>query len=160
MSSKSLIDSLNEVGENVRSISSLVLSSSNGGQEAVKGRQEKIKAQGTSTSCTSPDEHFAGSSGQENAQGERLCPVDTTRFSCRLTDMNKNITLTADETLIHQARRRAISENTSLNELFREWLTRYVAQVSAADRYVALMEQLQDVNAGRSFSREEMNERR
>lgn len=74
--------------------------------------------------------------------------------------MNRNITLTADETLIHQARRRAISENTSLNELFREWLTRYVAQVSAADRYVALMEQLQDVNAGRSYSREEMNERR
>jgi hypothetical protein len=72
----------------------------------------------------------------------------------------KNITLSADETIIERARRRAALENTSLNELFRGWLARYVAQPGAADRYVKLMEQLRHVQAGDSFTRDEMNERR
>jgi hypothetical protein len=33
--------------------------------------------------------------------------------------MNKNITLSADEALIQQARRRAMQENRTLNDLFR-----------------------------------------
>lgn len=74
--------------------------------------------------------------------------------------MLKNITLSADEGLIQQARRRAASENTTLNELFREWLARYVTQPLASDQYTALMERLNHVEAGRAFSREEMNERR
>lgn len=73
--------------------------------------------------------------------------------------MLKNITLSADEALIQQARRRAAAENTTLNELFREWLARYVAQPLASDQYMALMDRLNHVEAGRTFSREEMNER-
>ena len=72
----------------------------------------------------------------------------------------KNITLSADESLIQEARRRATSENTSLNELFREWLARYVSQPQAADRYFELMDRLDHVKAGGSFTRDEMNERR
>ncbi len=71
----------------------------------------------------------------------------------------KNITLSADETLIQQARRRATNENSSLNELFREWLARYVAQPLASEQYEELMNRLTHINAGQSFSREEMNER-
>lgn len=74
--------------------------------------------------------------------------------------MIKNITLSADETLIQQARRRANAENTTLNDLFRAWLEQYVAKPAAADQYLALMQQMKHIQAGRQFSREEMNERR
>ena len=74
--------------------------------------------------------------------------------------MIKNITLSAEEALIQQARRRAAAENHTLNELFRQWLERYVAQPSASKQYEALMQRLSHINAGRRFSREEMNERR
>ena len=73
--------------------------------------------------------------------------------------MMKNITFSADETLIQQARRRAAVENKTLNELFRAWLEQYVTQPSAADGYQALMEKLAHVQSGRTFDREEMNER-
>ena len=74
--------------------------------------------------------------------------------------MMKNITLSVDDTIIQQARRRATVENTTLNALFRTWLERYVAQPSAAQRSDDLMARLDHVNATRKFSREEMNERR
>lgn len=73
--------------------------------------------------------------------------------------MMKNITFSVNEETIQQARRRAMSENTSLNKLFREWLERYASQPLALENYQALMERLDQVQAGRSFSRDEMNER-
>ena len=73
--------------------------------------------------------------------------------------MIKNITLSADETLIQQARR-ANAENTTLNDVCRAWLEHCVAKPAAADQYLALMEQIKHIQAGRQFSREEMNERR
>lgn len=74
--------------------------------------------------------------------------------------MVKNITLSADDSLIQLARRRASAENVTLNELFRRWLEQYVAQTMAPDQYMALMDRLDHVQAERKFSREEMNERR
>lgn len=74
--------------------------------------------------------------------------------------MMKNITFSADDTLIQQARRRAVAENTTLNELFRRWLEQYAVQPAAADQYASLMDHYGHVEAGRKFSREEMNERR
>lgn len=71
----------------------------------------------------------------------------------------RNITLSADETLIQQARLRAASENRSLNELFREWLAQYVAQPHAAAKYSELMSQLDHVQASGPYTRDEMNER-
>jgi hypothetical protein len=71
----------------------------------------------------------------------------------------KNITLSADEALIAEARRRARNENTSLNELFREWLARYVSEPQASDRYLELMNRLGHVQAGGTFRRDELNER-
>jgi hypothetical protein len=80
--------------------------------------------------------------------------------------MLKNITLSADEALIREARRQAALQNTTLNALFREWLERFVTQQDVearrhlVARYDEWMRQLSHVNAGRKFTREEMNERR
>lgn len=76
------------------------------------------------------------------------------------TPMLKNITLSADEALIREARRQAALQNTSLNALFREWLEQYLRRQDAVARYDELMQRLSHVNAGRKFTREEMNERR
>jgi hypothetical protein len=82
------------------------------------------------------------------------------------TLMLKNITLSADEALIREARRQAALQNTTLNALFREWLEQYISRQDADERRLAVMRydewmrQLAHVNAGRKFTREEMNERR
>lgn len=71
----------------------------------------------------------------------------------------KNITLSADETLIRKARIRAHKEGVTLNNAFREWLQSYVAQDSEAATYKPLMKKLDYVLPGKRFSREELNER-
>lgn len=63
-----------------------------------------------------------------------------------------------EATLLDRARRRAKSEGKTLNELFREWLTHYTAQLSTENDYMALMQQLHLIKATRKFTREEMNE--
>ena len=42
--------------------------------------------------------------------------------------MLKNITLSAEEAKIQEARRLAVRDNTTLNQLFREWLDSYMTQ--------------------------------
>jgi hypothetical protein len=73
--------------------------------------------------------------------------------------MLKNITFSADEDLIRKARERAAAENTTLNEAFRQWLEKYAGRVETAQAFLALMDSFGYVQPGRSFSREEMNER-
>lgn len=72
----------------------------------------------------------------------------------------KNITLSADDTDIELAREEARSQNTTLNELFRDWLKGIACRKARVQKYRALMHELRDVDAGRKFTREEMNERR
>ncbi|HEX4277265.1 MAG TPA: hypothetical protein VHZ74_18035 [Bryobacteraceae bacterium] len=71
----------------------------------------------------------------------------------------RNVTLSADECLIDQARQVARSQHKTLNQAFREWLESYARPESAVEKYDALMKRLSYVNAGRKFTREEMNER-
>ena len=71
----------------------------------------------------------------------------------------KNITLSADEQLIEQARLLAKSRHKTLNAVFREWLEQFTAQGGNAQEFDALMKRLKHVHAGRRFSRDEMNER-
>ena len=71
----------------------------------------------------------------------------------------KNVTLSADEDLIEQARLVARSRKTTLNAAFREWLAQFAAREGTARDVDVLMERLRHVRAGRRFSREEMNER-
>jgi hypothetical protein len=71
----------------------------------------------------------------------------------------KNITLSADENLIEQARLAARAQHTTLNAAFRAWLERFTAQAGNALEFDALMRRLLHVKAGRRFPRDEMNER-
>ena len=71
----------------------------------------------------------------------------------------KNVTLSADESLIEQARLIARSQHKTLNAVFREWLLQFTAQAGRGQEFDSLMKRLKHVKAGRHFSRDEMNER-
>jgi hypothetical protein len=71
----------------------------------------------------------------------------------------RNITLSADEDLIERARLIAQAQRTTLNAVFREWLEQFASSAGDVRSFDALMQRLQQVNAGGRFTREEMNER-
>ena len=71
----------------------------------------------------------------------------------------KNITLSADEDLIEQARAVARAKHKTLNVEFREWLKQYTRRNMTAKEFDAFMAGLKHINAGRKFTRDEMNER-
>ena len=71
----------------------------------------------------------------------------------------KNITLSADEDLIEQARLVARSQRKTLNTAFREWLVQFTSQAGNVRELDSLMKRLRHVKAGRRFTRDEMNER-
>jgi hypothetical protein len=75
--------------------------------------------------------------------------------------MARNITFTADEALIDEAREAAAAENTTLNEQFRIWLEQYARKRRAAKAMETVERMRQYIDTGgRKFTREEMNERR
>jgi len=71
----------------------------------------------------------------------------------------KNITLSADETLIEQARLVAQARHKTLNAAFREWLEQYAAQSGGGAAVEALMHRLKHVQSSGPYARDEMNER-
>jgi elongation factor P--beta-lysine ligase len=71
----------------------------------------------------------------------------------------KNTTLSADEDLIAPARLIACEQRSTLNEVFREWLAQFPQSAGVAQGFDALMKRLPHVDAGRHFSRDELNER-
>ena len=71
----------------------------------------------------------------------------------------KNITLSAEESLLQKARARAAAERKSLNAVFRDWLARYARQGARLQSYRALMRQIGHVKTGGPFSRDEANAR-
>ena len=73
----------------------------------------------------------------------------------------KNVTLSADDSLIEAARQRASAEGTTLNSQFRRWLADYVGRERQADVAMAAIHELRETIAtgGRTFTRDEMNER-
>ncbi|HHW78886.1 MAG TPA: hypothetical protein GX399_17945 [Xanthomonadaceae bacterium] len=75
--------------------------------------------------------------------------------------MTKNITFSADEALIEEAREVARLNNTTLNEQFRLWLEQYARQ-RRVQQFEALMARTkgQYSSGGRVFTRDERNERR
>jgi hypothetical protein len=75
------------------------------------------------------------------------------------TILVKNITLSADENLIEQARKVAAEQHTTLNAAFREWLEQYSGRHRWLAEYDALMERLKYVKVDRKYTRDEMNER-
>lgn len=71
----------------------------------------------------------------------------------------KNVTFKADEKILQKARIRAKEENTSLNEIFNNWLEVFVKNKQNAKDYDLLMKNLNYVSSGQKFSRSELNER-
>lgn len=71
----------------------------------------------------------------------------------------KNITLSAPEELIAEARKKASANGTTLNNEFRKWLNRYADRERAVKEYDVLMKRLSYARPGRKFTRAEMNER-
>ena len=71
----------------------------------------------------------------------------------------KNLTFSADEDLIERARAIARGQKRTLNAAFRAWLEEFTASEGDAQNFDALMKSLRTVDAGRHFSRDEMNER-
>ena len=73
--------------------------------------------------------------------------------------MLQNITLSAKKALIEQARRRAKIQKTTLNAEFRRWLEQYVETPQSVEDLSALMDLLGYAKTGKSFTRDELNER-
>ena len=71
----------------------------------------------------------------------------------------KNITLSAEGELIQQAREVAVRRKTTLNQLFRDWLTEVVGQKHREQSLERIWKRTGYAESGRKFSREEMNAR-
>jgi hypothetical protein len=71
----------------------------------------------------------------------------------------KNITFSADERLIEEARQVARTRRETLNDAFREWLTQYAGRADAAREFRELIKELARPRGGRRFTREERNAR-
>jgi hypothetical protein len=75
--------------------------------------------------------------------------------------MLRNITLSADEQLIARAREKAGASQSTLNAEFRKWLETYAGTQddAAVARFRDVIKQLSGTDPGRSFTRDEMNQR-
>lgn len=76
----------------------------------------------------------------------------------------RNITLSADDDLIEEARNKAQQKKTTLNAEFRKWLASYTLSDTETNRriqrYRELMSEFSGVSTGgKKFTRDEMNER-
>src|SRR5260370_37191681 len=80
---------------------------------------------------------------------EGVCQSHEDRVHCLRM---KNITLSADEQLIEQARLLAKSQHKTLNAMFREWLQQFTAQSGGTKEFDALMKRLKHVQAGGGFN--------
>lgn len=75
------------------------------------------------------------------------------------TALVKNITLSAEESLIEEARAVARANHTTLNAAFRDWLHDFTARRDEVAEFDALMGRLNYFKLDRKYSRDEMNER-
>ena len=78
----------------------------------------------------------------------------------------RDVTFSADESAIERGCKVARSEGKTLEEAFREWLDSYGTRIvadegrrAAAEEIHALFRSLKHGDAGRKFTRDEMNER-
>jgi hypothetical protein len=85
-----------------------------------------------------------------------VCPIHTIFV---YTILVKNITLSADEHLIEQAREVARAQHTTLNAAFREWLEQFAGRQERARRFDEIMDRTKYMRADRKYTREELNER-
>ena len=70
----------------------------------------------------------------------------------------RNITFSANEDLIDQARQIAADQRKTLNDAFRDWLAQYASSRSDAAGFDEFMSRIKPMRAGRHFTRDEMYE--
>jgi hypothetical protein len=76
------------------------------------------------------------------------------------TILVKNITLSADENLIEEARRAAAEQHTTLNAAFREWLEQFSGRARRAREFDEFFARTQKYfTVDRKYTRDELNER-
>ncbi|HOD93852.1 MAG TPA: hypothetical protein PLT91_03655 [Clostridia bacterium] len=73
--------------------------------------------------------------------------------------MLKNITLSAEEKHIEEARKKAKLNNTTLNEVFRHWLSSYSRDKNLSGKLELFLSKTNYVTSGRGFTKDELNER-
>jgi hypothetical protein len=71
----------------------------------------------------------------------------------------KNVTMTADEGLIEEARKIAQARHSTLNAEFRAWLVDFTGRGGRVQKYNELREALRGFQIDRKYTRDEMNER-
>jgi len=74
----------------------------------------------------------------------------------------KNITLSAEASMIERAREEARRRKTTLNQMFRDWLeelTQRESRSRQAEVFALLQQMRGSLQFDQKFSREEMNER-
>lgn len=72
----------------------------------------------------------------------------------------KNVTLSANEELIEQARQVARSQKRTLNDAFREWLVQFTQQAGKVEEFESLIKRLRlTVRSSGPYTRDELNER-
>ena len=74
-----------------------------------------------------------------------------------------NVTLSIDDSLVREARKRAEAMGTSVNQLIREYLEQFAGKSDPkqdAEEYRRLTQESQGDSHGWKFNREELHERR
>ena len=75
------------------------------------------------------------------------------------TVVMKNVTLSAEDRVLDRARELARRRSTTLNQMFRDWLSELTAERARKDRFEQLMRRLAHARSGGRFTRDEMNAR-
>ena len=94
----------------------------------------------------------------EPHRNSRSFKIDT-KTVCTIIVFMRNITLSASEEMIEQARSLARQRKSTLNAMFREWLSELVDQRDADKKLQKLELRISYARSGGKFSREEMNAR-
>ncbi|MGA3227812.1 MAG: hypothetical protein ABSC65_28870 [Acidobacteriaceae bacterium] len=85
-----------------------------------------------------------------------LCETEGPTQCTRILTYMSNVTLTADEDL-SIGRALAKAQNKTLSAVFREWLAHYTAGSGDTQSFGAIMKRMKHVDAGRHFTRNELN---
>jgi hypothetical protein len=73
--------------------------------------------------------------------------------------MIKNITFSVDEKIIRMAREKAMKNNISLNEVFRQWLSQYARETGLGTELDDFLKKTEYKKPDKKLTREELNER-
>lgn len=73
--------------------------------------------------------------------------------------MIRNVTFSVDEKIIRLAREKAMKNNVSLNEVFRQWISQYARETSLGTELDDFLEKAHYKKSADKLTREELNER-